>query len=314
MRGVLEVGGAQSAAAPSPGPAAVDFSAFTCECRLVVTDPRVLGPARARLTSFLERVDEAASRFRPDSEITRLQRTGGGEVSPLLARLLGASLDVAERSGGTVVPTLGADLARLGFGPGQAPAASGSTPVPAASWRRIHLEGSTVRLPPGVVLDLGASAKAAAADMAAKDLHEAFGTSVLVSLGGDIATAGADPWEVRVQDLPGDPATQVSLTGGWALATSSTQKRRSGLGSAGAHHILDPWTSLPAPAHLRTVSVAAPDCLSANMASTAAVVLGGGATAWLRKLGFPARLVRADGDVLELNGWPTEREDLRWTR
>lgn len=306
---------------PSPGrpsPAAADFSAFTCECRLAVADPSVLGPALARLTGFLDRVDEAASRFRPDSEINRLQRAGGGDLSPLLAQLLAAALDAAERSHGDVVPTLGSELSRLGFGPACAPTeevthASLERPlvptlIPATSWRHIELDGRTLRLPRGVALDLGATAKAAAADIAARDLHEAFDTSVLVSLGGDIATAGNERWEVLVQDLPDDPASQVSLTGGWALATSSTQKRRRGLGAASAHHILDPWTSLPAPAAWRSVSVAAPDCVSANMASTAAVVRGPGAVGWLRGLGYPARLVRADGGVLELNGWPAEPE------
>jgi thiamine biosynthesis lipoprotein len=91
------------------------------------------------------------------------------------------------------------------------------------------------------------------------------------------------------------------------MATSSTQKRRRG---AGVHHILDPWTALPAPAAWRSVTVAAPDCLSANMASTAAIVRGTGAVARLRELGLPARLVRHDGGVIELGGWPAPRRDL----
>ena len=282
-----------------------DFEAFTCACRVAVAEPSALPAALAGVRALLRRVDEAASSFRADSELALLQRSGGGTASPLLAHLLRAALETAERSEGDVVPTLGRELASLGFGsPDHAGSPAAPGPRPAETWRDVALDGNSLTVPPGVVLDLGATAKAAAADLAARQVHDELGTSVLVSLGGDIATAGADAWEVLVQDLPGDPATQVRLTGGWAMATSSTQKRRRG---AGAHHILDPWTALPAPAVWRSVTVAAPDCLSANMASTAAIVRGEQAVARLRDLGFPARLVRDDGGVIELGGWPAPR-------
>ena len=297
--------------------AVADFEAFTCACRLAVTDPAALGPALAHVEELLGRVDAAASSFRPDSELSRLQRAGGGSVSPLLASLLRAALDAADRSGGAVVPTLGRELVDLGFGPPpeDTAAATGprvsARPLPAESWRQVTLDAGVLAIPPGVRLDLGATAKAAAADRAAAEVHARFGTSVLVSLGGDLATAGDAAWEVLVQDLPVDPACQVSLAGGWAIATSSTQKRRRRAGTLVAHHILDPWTALPAPGVWRSVTVAAPDCVSANTASTAGIVRGTGAVAWLRGLGYPARLVRADRDVVELNGWPTDSADHR---
>lgn len=282
-----------------------DFEAFTCQCRLAVEDSAVLSAALAHIGSLLQRVDDAASSFRADSELSRLQRAGGGRTSPLLAALLRAALDAAELSGGDVVPTLGRELASLGFAPvGPAPAAATPRQRPAESWRSIVLDHCELTVPAGVVLDLGATAKAAAADLAAREVHERFGTSVLVSLGGDIATAGDAAWEVLVQDLPEDPAAQVSLVGGWAMATSSTQKRFRGTGAARVHHILDPRTALPAPAAWRSATVAAPDCLTANTASTSAIVRGEAAVARLRELGHPARLVRADGGVIELGGWP----------
>lgn len=285
---------------------AQDFEAFTCACRLAVLDGNVMEQALGVVQSFLARVDEACSRFRPDSELNRLQRAGGGEASPLLASLIQIALDVAQRSGGDVVPTLGTELAELGYGPvyGSLPSPVAERILPSESWRGVGVDDGVLSLPAGVALDLGATAKAAAADHAARQVHERFGTSVLVSLGGDLSTAGPDAWEVLVQDLPDDPSTQVQLNGGWAMATSSTQKRRWRSGSLERHHILDPRTSLPAVPVWRSVSVAAPDCVSANMASTAAIVRGEGALAWLRELGYPSRLVRMDGRVLELNGWP----------
>ncbi|KHL01237.1 hypothetical protein LK10_17180 [Sinomonas humi] len=296
-------------------PVSADFEAFTCACRLAVADKGVLGPALADLKAFLDRVDEACSRFRPDSELSRLQRSGGGQAGPLLAGLVRTALDVAQRSDGDVTPTLGNELSDLGYGPASgcrqlSPGTSApliaERVLPSESWRGVRIDDGVLILPPGVSLDLGATAKAAAADLAARELHERFGTSVMVSLGGDLATAGPEAWEVFVQDLPDDPHTQVRLTGGWAMATSSTQKRRWRSGSLELHHILDPRTSLPASPVWRSVSVAAPDCVSANMASTAAIVRGEGALPWLRALGYPAWLVRDDGRVLEINGWPAE--------
>lgn len=287
---------------------AVDFEAFTCSCRLAVSAEAAVEPALGHVQSFLRSVDEACSRFRPDSELNALQRRGGGKASPLLAALVRTALAAAERSEGDVVPTLGAELAELGYGPAVGSALPVSERVlPAESWRGVRVDDDGVlTIPAGVALDLGATAKAAAADQAAREVHERFATSVLVSLGGDLATAGPDPWEVFVQDLPHDPSTQVQLSGGWAMATSSTQKRRWRSGSFERHHILDPRTSLPAAPVWRSVSVAAPDCVSANVASTAAVVRGERAIPWLRNLGYPARLVREDGRVLELSGWPAK--------
>lgn len=306
-------------------PASCDFEAFTCACRLAVADQEVLEPALAHLQSFLADVDRACSRFRPDSELSRLQRDGGGPASPLLASLVETALYVAERSAGDVTPTLGNELADLGYGPSPlgpsplepAPRAASSMDaiehrvverlLPSESWRGVRVDDGVLTLPPGVALDLGATAKAAAADLGAKEIHERFGTSVLVSLGGDLATAGSSAWEVFVQDLAGDPSTQVRLTGGWAMATSSTQKRRWRSGSLELHHILDPRTLLPAEPVWRSVSVAAPDCVSANMASTAAIVRGERALPWLHGLGYPSWLVRDDGRVLEVNGWPAKQ-------
>jgi thiamine biosynthesis lipoprotein len=129
----------------------------------------------------------------------------------------------------------------------------------------------------------------------------------LVSLGGDIATAGAAPpggWRVQVRDRPGEPACAVTLAAGGALATSSTIGRRWRRDGRVLHHILDPRTCQPAPVAWRTVTVAARSCLAANTASTAALVRAELAVGWLRRTGLPARLVDAAGSVHAVAGWP----------
>jgi thiamine biosynthesis lipoprotein len=174
----------------------------------------------------------------------------------------------------------------------------------------VDAEAGTVRVPGGVHLDLGASAKALAADRAAAAAAAATGTGVLVNLGGDISVAGTAPqggWLIRVTDdhdaAPDAPGQTVSITAG-GLATSSTTVRRWRRGSRQMHHIVDPRTGLPVPVRFRTVSVAAASCVDANAATTAAIVLGADAPAWLVRHALPARLVDGSGRVTRLVGWP----------
>jgi thiamine biosynthesis lipoprotein len=70
------------------------------------------------------------------------------------------------------------------------------------------------------------------------------------------------------------------------------------------HHIVDPATGLPASGPWRTATVAAATCVDANTASTAAIVMGVRAAAWLQRVGLPARLIDRDGAVLRVAGWP----------
>jgi thiamine biosynthesis lipoprotein len=164
-------------------------------------------------------------------------------------------------------------------------------------------------MPPGLELDLGATAKAVAADRAVDLVHARLRTGVLVSLGGDIATAGPAPgsgWQVRVQDRAEDPSTQVALVPGTAIATSSTVSRQWQRGGRTVHHVVDPYTGASADPYWRSVTVAASSCVRANAVTTAALVRGPKAVAWVRDLGLPARFVRHDGRILLTEGWPGE--------
>jgi len=182
-------------------------------------------------------------------------------------------------------------------------------------WRQVRLDGQMLTMPEGVQLDLGATAKAWAADRSAAWIAQQVGCGVLVSLGGDIAVAGPAPeggWRIRVQDVtsepddpPDGPYALVAIRDG-GLATSSTKARHWQRGGDVLHHILDPRTGLPAEPVWRTVSVAAATCADANAASTAAVIRGRAALGWLARLGLPSRLVDATGAVFTVAGWPED--------
>jgi thiamine biosynthesis lipoprotein len=281
------------------------------DVHLLVTEPDLLQAADRLLVEGLAALDLAASRFREDSELVRL--TGAGApvpVSPLLAALVEAALQVAQATDGLVDPTLGAQLCAAGYDrtftslPADGPA---STRVPRPGrWQDVHLDGDLLSVPADVALDLGASAKAWAADALAADLA-ALGTGVLVNLGGDLSVAGPVPdggWPVEVRDRPDGPVAQTVAVDSGGLATSSTTARTWRRGGAAVHHVLDPRTGLTAPSDWASVTVAAPTCLQANAVTTAAVVLGAAAPGWVEAQGLAALLLGRDGTVVRLGGWP----------
>jgi FAD:protein FMN transferase len=311
------------------------FEVFGTTAVLLLTSHEAAGRARAIADGLLAKVDAACSRFRPDSELSRLNAAGGARVvvSETFADLLGTALRAAELTSGDVDPTCGAALTALGYDrdfadlPG---AGAGGTLGPASQpggeftgalrplgaavpgWRCVHLDHRARRvwLTDGAQLDLGATAKAWAADLCAEQIATSLGCGVLVSLGGDVAVAGPPPpagWRIKVTDHSAAPDSApgqtVTITSG-GLATSSTTVRTWEQGDRRVHHIINPATGAPATSCWRTVSVAAGTCTDANTASTAAIIRGGAAPAWLHDLGLPARLVRYDGTTVTTAGWP----------
>jgi thiamine biosynthesis lipoprotein len=300
------------------------FGVFGTTAVVMVTSADALGPARALADTELAAVDLACSRFRGDSELSALNAADGDarSVSALFADLIAAALRAARLTDGDVDPTCGRALVGLGYDRDFAevraasplPPASTGGPVP--GWRDVELDSVIlrVRLLHGAQLDLGATAKAWAADRCAELIARGLGCGVLVSLGGDIAVAGPPPaegWRVRVTDDhaagPEAPGQTVTITEG-GLATSSTTVRAWMTGGRRVHHIIDPATGESAQSCWRTVSVAAGNCVDANTASTAAIIRGEAALEWLRGSGLPARLVAADGTVETTAGWPSDDE------
>jgi thiamine biosynthesis lipoprotein len=291
---------------------------------VATTDDAEIALAAAMLRSELEALDRACSRFRPDSEISRLERSGGRwvTVSGLLFEALSVALDVAEQTGGAVDPTVGEALEALGYDRDFAAVERSGPPLaerpnPATGWWSIELDQArqTVRVPEGIVVDLGSSAKAFAADRAAASIARATGAGTLVSLGGDVSVAGPPPaggWPVGIA-LNADSAItdvqQVVCLSSGGLATSSTVSRSWRRGGRTLHHIVDPFTGDVASDCWRLVSIAAPTCVAANAASTAAVVWGEEAIQRLEAAAMTARLVARDGSVLTLGAWPSAAGD-----
>ncbi len=312
------------AASISGKPAFARWEALGSSVVLGVTDSGTLARARSEVEAELHAIDRACSRFRPDSELSRLNARGGRPMmaSPLLIEALEVALRAADLTGGDVDPTLGRALELAGYDRDWSLLApAGDEPEPPtltarvrAGWQTVALDRATrsIRIPTGIRLDLGATAKAWAADRAAAAAARASDCGALVSLGGDVATSGpapADGWRIRVTDHhrsdPSAPGQTVRIRSG-GLATSSTAVRRWSHNGHTMHHIIDPATGAPARTRWRTVSVAAGDCTDANIATTAALVRGERAPAWLGELGLHARLVDWNERVTNVGEWPAE--------
>ena len=293
-------------------------AALGTSARLVVWPPDNLGVACAVVDDVLAALDRQASRFRPDSELSWLNAASGGLflLGDGLAEAIAVALAAARWTGGLTDPTVADALVSLGYDRDFAAIDEDGEPlgaaVPAPGWPLVRIDGPLLRLPRGIRLDLGATAKGLGADRAVRAVMSATGQhgGALVSLGGDIAVAGTPPldgWPVTVAEEPdpdGAPCGQLVRLAAGAVATSSVTVRRWQRGGAALHHIVDPRTGRPADGPWRTVTVAAATCADANAASTAAIVAGAAAEDWLVATGLPARLTGHDGRVRGLNGWP----------
>lgn len=274
--------------------------------------------ARRQLELQIDAIDRACSRFRDDSELTRANRNAGSwlDVSPLFIEALDVALRAARLTDGLVDPTVGAALRVLGYDRDFERVTRVGPPIrvsvrPVAGYHAIEVDRprSRVRVPRGVELDFGATAKALCADRAAHAISSETGASVLVALGGDISIAGPrrdGDWAVLIADdhsAAVDEADERITIASGGLATSGTAARRWARGDRALHHVIDPATGLSADDCWRTVSVCAASCVDANVASTAAIVMGTTAPQWLEARGLPARLVATAGTVVRVGGW-----------
>ena len=294
------------------------FRALGTTATVVVPDPWRVDEAERILRIETEAIDRACSRFRPDSELAHFHANAGRtvEVSSLLFEALDVSYSVAERTHGAIDPTVGKALEALGYDrdihriESRPLQLADLGPVP--GFRHLHLDRKrrAARIPKGVRLDLGSSAKALLADRAAARIADALGSGSLVSLGGDIAVAGDSPpggWAIGIavdSSAGADEADQVVAIRQGGVASSSTEIRTWRMGTERVHHIVDPATGLTPAPHWRLVSAAGASCVDANALTTAALVWSDQAVEMLRPFEQPVRLLRHDGEVLTLGGWP----------
>jgi thiamine biosynthesis lipoprotein len=269
------------------------FHAMGTEIELLV-DAEGADRALDAAEGEFHRLESLLSRFRDDSELSRLNRDGSIEPGPDLERVLGLALEGRERTAGRFDPTVHDALVAAGYDRTfeQLPADGDvSPPPPAAGGVRLH--GGRIELDRGVHIDLGGIGKGYAAERAAELL--ALAGPCLVNAGGDIAIRGGS-WPVGVESLT------LQLDGG-GLATSGRDRRRWQRGGRELHHLIDPSTGEPAVSDLLRVTVVGADAVDAEVAAKSLFLLGSErAAAEADAQDLPAVLVTEDGRVLLAGG------------
>jgi thiamine biosynthesis lipoprotein len=282
-------------------------------------DPRLEDDALAVVRDWIDEFDRCCNRFRPDSEISRINASGGGTfaVSVTLERALEAALASANLTGWLCDPTVLASLEALGYdrdysaiAGADGPAAAAPRPAPGKGSLGLDPREHTLTLRGDVRLDLGASAKALLADVVLEELASAGGA--LVEVGGDVALRGvgpSGPWVVGVASSLVIDGTEprISLPRG-GVATSSSLTRTWRRGGGLVNHIIDPRTGECANGRYGTATVAAPSCVEANAFATAALLWDSQAAWHITEAGHAARLVDRDGVVELVGGWPREEQ------
>jgi thiamine biosynthesis lipoprotein len=246
------------------------FHAMGTEMELLV-DADDAGAALDSAEAEFHRLEALLSRFRDDSELSRLNRDGSIEAGPDLLRIVELALAARDRTGGRFDPTVHDAVVAAGYDRSfedidpeshvrcQAPAVAGGT---------VSVDGSRIALDEGVRLDLGGIGKGYAAERAAELL--ALAGPCLVNAGGDVATRGGS-WPVGVETADG--ALTLELAGA-ALATSGRDRRRWRRAGRELHHLIDPRTGAPAETDLLRVTVVAPDAVEAEVAAKSLFLAG----------------------------------------
>jgi len=305
----------------------VTFACMGCTFRLLVGPPEGAG-ATVAVQAELAAIDAALTRFRPDSELSRLNADPRATVpaSPLLRAAVRAALWAVQRTDGLVDPTLLGALERAGYVDSLAdappaplaaalegaPPRRPAQPRPDQRWRAVRVDdvAGTIARPPGLRLDLGGVGKGLAADLVAERL--AAQARFVVDAAGDVRLGGVRtatrPHEIDVAH-PWDPEPlgTVRIAAG-AIATSGVGSRLWATRAGGhAHHLLDPSTGAPAWTGLVAATALAPTALEAETLAKAALLSGPlGARRWLAQRG--GVVVHEDGAAEWIGPvWPRRR-------
>jgi FAD:protein FMN transferase len=299
----------------------------------VLTDAAGQGAAAGQVERLFARWEERLSRFRPDSELSRLNARSGRPVvaSDLLLEVVSAALRAARATSGLYDPTLLRAIEQLGYDRsferiGQTTPPLAGPIAPGGGWRRVRVDhgARTITLPAGVGIDLGGIAKGMAVDAAIERLRALGVGSAMVSAGGDLRVLGTPPGELAWRiELPGPagPVT-VPLTHG-SVATSGIGRRRWRQGRIERHHLLDPRSARPARTGLWSVTVAAATCAQAEVAAKTAFILGVGPGAeFLAGKRLAGLFTTPAGERCPAGSWPTASledrsalvEEARWSQ
>lgn len=261
---------------------------------------------RVFLMRFFESVEQMASRFLPDSELSRFNRAPLFEPVKLSARLhelVRLAWSWSVRTQGLFQPFVGTDLCRLGYDrsfahldsapPEKLPEQAHPHRVQDRDFHRalcLDDRAQTAERRTPFQLDLGGIGKGWAADRAAGWLQGSFHvTRGIVDAGGDMRVwSDGEPWLIGVQDPFAEERELMQLVvKDAAVATSSVLHRRWIHEGKEVHHILDGRTGLPAETDIVQATVLGRCALEAEVAAKIICMAGSERLAGWMKAWFP---------------------------
>ena len=261
-----------------------EFPAMGTRCEVVVVADRW---ETARLVSLAETTVDSLealwSRFRPESDISRVNRHPGRpvRVSPLTVLAVGAALDAWRQTGGAFDPTVGSALIDAGydrtFDEVVRSVHMAPSPAPGPDAVDLHRVASTISVASGVHLDLGGIGKGLAADQTVATLIEAGASGAMVNIGGDLRADGRPPtgqgWQIDL-DCPGSQRRLHCRIQRGAVCTSSTTRRRWPSDAGPQHHLIQPSSGTPCNTGVLTATVIGATAAACEVLATAAIASG----------------------------------------
>ena len=230
-------------------------------------------------------VDEVMSRYREDSELSRVNRDAAGEPVPVsepLFAVLRKARDISELSDGAFDISFASVGYLYDFREGRQPDDEAvKEGLARIDFRDILLdeEARTVAFrKPGLMLDLGGIAKGYAVDQGMQVLIRAGIQHARLSAGGDMRLLGdrrGRPWMVGVRDpRHKDKQAVVMPLSNTAISTSGDYERFF-IDDEGqrVHHILSPSTGRPV-GEVQSVTIIGDEAMTTDALSTAVFVLG----------------------------------------
>ncbi|MCD1632712.1 FAD:protein FMN transferase [Martelella mediterranea] len=311
-RHLLAAAGAAGCALAGPGllraaPAArhVTGMAFASDWSITLADNADAAGLKQRFDRLLAGIDRMMSPWRADSEITGFNTEKGetARISAETAFTAEAALAMASESDGWFDPTIGPIVARYGFGPieGNVGPEDGAAP----RWRALVVEGDRlVKRAPGLTMDLCGIAKGRALDLMALELRKGGHEDFLIAISGELLASGRHPegrpWQVAVEDprIEANGAFGVLGLDNAAIATSGLRAQSYDLGGTRYSHIIDPYSARPVEGAIASVSVIAPDAMTADGWATALTAAGAEGPTLAKSRGISALFLFHDGTGL----------------
>lgn len=231
------------------------------------------------------RYEQLLSRTVEGSDVWRINHANGEpvEVSDDTAEILRCAIRIAGLSGGVFDVTIAPVSTLWDFTSGAAVLPDAEAIAKAAElvdYTKIELDGNTVRIPAGMMIDLGGIAKGYIADRVAEYLEKRGVKHAILSFGGNVVAVGlkpdGSPWTVGIQDIDGSTGKSMlkTMVSGGSVVTSGIYERGFDLDGVRYHHLLSPETGWPVQNELASVSILSGSSMECDALSTAAFILG----------------------------------------